>query len=358
MPLLAQCLPINGPAGLELGWPQGIFPPTTRRIPELTPVATLYKRGPSWYLQWSHEGRQHRSSLGKVEKREAEAFRTKKEAELAGLITTTRGVTVGQVLGEYLDWYATARPTTIRQAKSALSRFRAEFDHRGAEDLPPAEIERWTARQDKRGQAEKALKLSRAAFRRAIAQRQLTHSPMAGVSIPRPMTSRAPPYYTPPQLAKLAKVRHGALWMFLANTGLRRGEIAKATRDDLRDGGIYVESEPHGRTKNLRWRVVPLNAAAKRALKALGSPDLVDCHADTLGDWFTAEARSVGLKGTLHWLRHTFCTGLAQSGVSLHEIKSLAGHSSITVTEQYSHHQPGYGQSAVGKLAGWGKRKR
>lgn len=320
-------------------------------------MATIYERGGRWYLNWREDGTQFRRSLGAIERRQAEALRTEKEAELRGLITVTRGVTVGDVLTEYMEWYLTARPGTHRQATSAFVRFREKWDRYPAESLPAAEVETWASKEPRQGQTEKALKLARAAFNRALKQRRISRSPMLGVAIPKPVTSRAPPYYRPTQMRKLAKAAHGALWTFLANTGLRRGEVVKARRSDIRDGMIYVESEATGRTKNLRWRAVPLNAAAKGALKALGKDRLVEAEADTLTHWSIAEARAAGLEGSIHWLRHTFCTALVQSGVSLHAVKELAGHSSITVTEQYAHHAPGHGRAAVTKIGSWSRRK-
>lgn len=319
-------------------------------------MATLYKRGRCWYLNWSDDGVQVRRSLGPIDRKAAEAIRAEKEAEVRGLITPTRGITIGSVIRDYLGWYALARPSTYNRARSALSRFLVRFDDVPAESCPPAAIERWAAQQAATGQAIKALKLARAAFRREIAQRRLRVSPMDGVTLPKPVSSRAPAYYRPDQLQALCDAKRGALWQFLANTGMRRGEIAKARRSDVRDGMIYVQSEPGGRTKNLRWRAIPLNAAAEQALAGLGDDRLVAVHADTISDWFTADARALGLPGSLHWLRHTFCTALVQSGVSLHEVKRLAGHSSITVTEQYAHHAPGFGRDAVDAMTRWSRR--
>jgi integrase len=316
-------------------------------------VATLYKRGDAYYLNWYDGGQQFRTSLGKVEKREAESRLTEKIAELRGLITPTRGVTVGSILKDYEEWYEKARPTTYKRAHSALKRFRARFDDESAEGLHPSSIERWVSQEKALGQAEKALKLARAAFRRALSQRRIKHSPMDGVTIPKSVTSRAPEYFQPNQLRKLARAEHGAIWQFMWNTGIRRGEMAKARRQDVRDKMLYVESLPEGRTKNARWRAIPLNPAANRALKKLGKDKLVDVHPDTLSDWFSAETE----RGTLHWLRHTFCTALVQSGVSLHEVKRLAGHSSITVTERYAHHAPGFGRDAISTLARWTSTK-
>src|SRR5690606_12792149 len=189
----------------------------------------------------------------------------------------------------------------------------------------------------------------------AVAKRRIAHSPMDGVVIPKSVTSRAPPYYRREQLRKLATTPHGAAWIFMATTGLRRGEMAKARRQDVQDGVRPGESAPNGRTKAGKWRAIPLSPYARRALRSLGADLLVECHPDTLGDWFASEARSVGLKGSLHWLRHTFCTMLAQQGVSLHDIKALAGHSSVAVTEIYAHHQPDYGRAAVATMGEIGR---
>jgi integrase len=154
-------------------------------------------------------------------------------------------------------------------------------------------------------------------------------------------------------LDALYKTPRGPLWAFMVATGVRRGEIAKAVRTDVRDGLLVIESSAEGRTKSGKWRAVPLNGQAKDALRKLGKGRLVDVHPDTLGDWFKRDAAAAKLPGTLHWLRHTFCTALVQAGVSLHEVKRLAGHSSITVTERYAHNAPGFGAAAVATMDGW-----
>ncbi len=50
--------------------------------------------------------------------------------------------------------------------------------------------------------------------------------------------------------------------------------------------------------------------------------------------------RQKGGKVTLHTFRHTFCSRLAQAGVSLHKIAHLAGHSDIKTTMIYAHLVP------------------
>ena len=180
--------------------------------------------------------------------------------------------------------------------------------------------------------------------------RAVRENPFERVSLPKVITSRAPPWYTREQLQCLYSAPHGPLWRFMANTGVRLGEMGKAVRGDVRDGTLYIESSPTGRTKSGRWRWVPLSDPAIAALAQLGEGRLVTVHKDTIGDWYRKEAKGLGLPGTAHWLRHTFCTHLAQAGVSLHDIKALAGHSSVAVTEMYAHHLPGAGRAAIERL--------
>lgn len=317
-------------------------------------MAKLYTRGDTYYLGWEEGGERFRRSLGKVDRRAAQAIHAEKEAELAGLITSTRGVTVGQVLATYMAWYEQARPTTFRSATSTFKPFLARFSGHSAEGLNPNHVEMWQVQHHARASAYKAVKLAKAAFRAAVRSGLIKLNPMDRVVPTKPPISRAPDYYRQAELDLLYALEHGPLWSFMVNTGLRRGEMIKARRTDIRDGQIIIESTAEGRTKSGGWRAVPLNQSALAALERLGKDKLTSCkHADTLSDWFSKDRIDCGLRGSLHWTRHTFCTALVQQGVSLYDVQRLAGHSSVQVTEQYARHAPGHGMDAVSKLDQW-----
>lgn len=316
-------------------------------------MAKLYKRGDAYYLDWWEGSERFRRSLGKLDRKTATTLQAEKEAELAGLITPTRGVTTGQVIEDYLTWYEHARPTTYRRAISTFKPFLLRFAGISAEGINPRNIEMWELKQTARGSAHKAIKLTKAAFNQAVRSGLLKANPMARVQSTKPPISRAPDYYRPDELVRLYGCERGPLWRFLVNTGLRRGEMVKARRTDVRDGQIIIESTAEGRTKSGNWRAIPLNQAALAALEHLGTDRLVTCHVDTLGDWFALDRVDCELRGSLHWTRHTFCTALVQQGVSLYDVQRLAGHSSIQVTEQYARHAPGHGVDAVSKLDMW-----
>lgn len=311
-------------------------------------MATLYKVGRSYYLNWREHDQQYRRSLGPIDRKAAEAIRATKEAELAGLIKPNSGYTVGAVIEEYLAWAVHDRPDSHRKMRSDLKVFAPLADY-PAEGIDPRHFH---AQLVQRGAASatnhKAIRLLRAAYKRVLPDRP---SPADRVPLPRILVSREPQWFRPDELAALA-IRD-PLWLFMGHTGLRRGEIAKARRSDIEGGVLRVESTAEGRTKSGLWRAVPLSVQALEALPMLGADYLTPYHADTLSDRFRADADALGLAGTLHGLRHTFCTYLAQAGVSAHEIKQLAGHSSLSVTERYMHHAPGFGRAAIAKLGAW-----
>ena len=260
----------------------------------------------------------------------------------------------------YADWYKAEHPTTHRGLLNEIKPFLLTFGPRPIDTIRAIEVEAWKAERLKICAPEtvgKELRRFKAAFKRGMEWGELDCNPVATVKAPRGARSVAVRFYTTKQVGLLAQTRRGPLWRFLACTGLRRGEAVKVvqSRDVVADGAltvIRVESEPddRGRTKSGKWREVPLNAAAEASLIEL--PDrIAPVHPDTLGDWFTEDAKEVGVGGTLHRLRHTFCAHLVMAGVPLRRVQLLAGHADYKTTEMYAHLAPEGGQGAVDKLA-------
>lgn len=326
-------------------------------------MATIYQRGKSWYLSWSEGGRHNRTSLGPIEAREAERIRSAKEAELThGVRILPRLPTLQAFMDFYSEWYKAEHPTTSRTFGYEIKPLLARFGARAIDSIRPAEIEQWKAERLKTHSKEtvgKEIRRFKAAMNRGMDWGEIDTNPFKGVSAPRGARSKAVRFYTVGEIAKLAGTPRGALWRFLACTGLRRGEAVRVvqSRDVLAEGKdtvVRVESDPDktgkGRTKSGLWREIPLNAAAIESLMIL--PDrIADCHPDTLGDWFLEDARSIGLGGSLHRLRHTFCAHLVMNGVPLRRVQLLAGHADYKTTEMYAHLAPEGAGDAVSKLA-------
>jgi len=66
--------------------------------------------------------------------------------------------------------------------------------------------------------------------------------------------------------------------------------------------------------------------------------------------WATA-LRRAGIKGLrFHDLRHTFATRLIEHGVNLITVKELFGHSSVEITQRYTHPNEALKKEAVAAL--------
>jgi site-specific recombinase XerD len=68
---------------------------------------------------------------------------------------------------------------------------------------------------------------------------------------------------------------------------------------------------------------------------------------------FKAYVRLAKLDERLHFhsLRHTFATWLVRAKVPIYDVQKLLGHSSIVVTQVYSHLEPGELYEAVEKIS-------
>jgi integrase len=317
-------------------------------------VATLYLRGDCWYLNWRADGRQRRQSLGKIERQAAEAIRREKEAQLTlGIQPAPRSPT----LAEWIDDYCTVLEAEGKSKKrrNELAHARRALGHLHIASLPALLVEDFKVARLRAAKPEtvgKEIRMLKAALNKAVELDVIKANPIAKFKPPRGVMSQAVPYYTKKQLAAIYKADRALapLWRFMVNTGIRRGEFAKARRADIAHGALKIESTDAARTKSGRWRPVPLNTQAKDALKRLGDDRLSPYAADTLSHKFLAVARAAGVGGNLHMLRHTFCSHLVMAGVSLREVQVLAGHSTFSITEQYAHVAKENKTAAVNKV--------
>lgn len=161
--------------------------------------------------------------------------------------------------------------------------------------------------------------------------------------------------------------------------GLRRGEVCGLEWRDVRGGMIHVTRsvvERTGETKGTKsaagLRAVPILPQLQASLDAwkvqqsaafasLGipwggeTPVVASAYgtrmaAQNLWRWWNRNRESLGVDCTLHELRHTFLTMLANSGASLQSLKSVAGWSSIDMADVYVHDDDQANRAAVGLL--------
>ncbi len=166
------------------------------------------------------------------------------------------------------------------------------------------------------------------------------------------------------EVHKGGQKRDIAILEILANTGLRVGELAQLTREDLdiseRKGTVTVRSG-----KGAKYRQVPLNADARRALREYLDVRLQSESGAVFlgqrGNGLTPSAiwrvvKKYGQRAELaispHTLRHTFGTRLVRSqGVDLVTVAAMLGHESLDTTAIYTKPSEEDMANAVEKLA-------
>lgn len=122
-------------------------------------------------------------------------------------------------------------------------------------------------------------------------------------------------------------------WKLLANTGLRRTEALQLKWEDIDDCSIKVISSSDARTKSGKWREIPLNQNLKHALCRFEKDRISDYvfprnHAGSISRAFVRTVTRSPIqepKGSLHCLRHTFCSNLVIAGIPLRTVQKLAG---------------------------------
>lgn len=143
--------------------------------------------------------------------------------------------------------------------------------------------------------------------------------------------------------------------------GLRRGEIVNLSWEDidLSKKLITIQPKSNWHPKDYECRDIPIDALLFKALNKIenkkGSVIQTKYNKDfTLGGishYFIEKVlKKVGLRGSLHTLRHTFASHLVQNGVDLYTVSKLLGHSSIKTTEIYAHLSPNTYQKAIANL--------
>lgn len=322
-------------------------------------MATLYKRGKCWYLNWRESGQQRRVSLGKITQKEAEAALRNKEIALDlphGIAPAFR-----HYVNDYKRWYESHYPESYDRTEQIIRcHLEPRFGHFTLDRIPPVEVEQWKSERLMKVKAEtvrKELRVLKAMINRAVDWGVIPASPIRLVKEPRQIDSKPPRFYTADEMRALYQQDPDGrfIWQLLANTGLRRGEALQLRKQWVLTDRLQVVSQEGERSKSGRWREVPLSPAGREAVEALcesqgGDYVLPRCNPDSLSRRFRKTAQRAGVGGNIHCLRHTFCSHLVMAGVPLRTVQVLAGHASFTTTEKYAHLSPDHLSGAVSGL--------
>ena len=136
---------------------------------------------------------------------------------------------------------------------------------------------------------------------------------------------------------------------FAVTTMMRLGEIVNLRWEsvDLQRRVIFVENNADFRTKTRKSRVLPMDEWIYDLLKSVKKksglvftlPDGRSLRVGYVSSKFKKYVRKAGIRPDIHFhsLRHTGATWLVQNGVPIYTVQHILGHSTIQMTQVYSH---------------------
>lgn len=306
------------------------------------------------YLNWREGGRQCRKSLGAISPVEAEDYRLAKQLELrTGAQVFSYAPLFGEMAEEYLTWRKSEFPASQFRIKQIVDdHLVPAFQYVALDALTPRQVEKYKAdrlateyqngKTVSEGSVAKEVRTLKAILNKAVEWELLKFSPIKIVRPPRVLTSRPIHWYSMEELQSLygQSGDRQAIWQFMANTGIRRGEAGSLKIEHDKGESILIESTAEARTKSRKWREIPLSVNGREALDQLIKASRTDYVLPVMTPHSLTRAFSQDrgdLDGSLHSLRHTFGSHLAIKGTPVRVLQELMGHSSIKTTEKYLH---------------------
>lgn len=143
-------------------------------------------------------------------------------------------------------------------------------------------------------------------------------------------------------------MRDAALIDLLVSTGIRIGEAAAITLDDIVTTEHTLLIHGKGRKQRLIYVSSPvtwarISALVKERKKEKGSYLFVNRYNNPLSihgieDIYKKYAKKaqINAKSTPHYLRHTFATNLLANGADLRSVQEILGHASVATTQIYT----------------------
>lgn len=192
-----------------------------------------------------------------------------------------------------------------------------------------------------------------------VSSGRLQESPMGDVrrakrprKQPRPLSDA--------DVARVLSVVQGEVrdWILLALlAGLRAHEVAKVQGEDVTEDGIYVDGKG-GMATTLPCHPDLWVMAQRHPRAGYWFPGAENGHVRpqqislSVGKLFDL----LGLAGSIHRCRHTFCTNLIRSGVNLRQVQVLMRHASLETTAGYAAVAYEEGRAAILRLPSYDDR--
>lgn len=324
---------------------------------------SISRRGNSWRVSLTHQGKQHRTTA----KSETEA----RALELEGKAALLRGDepfprSMGQArstirkVSDLFDLSYTRRWAGSKGERTAVPNAEAVLELLGlslaVRDLTQADVNR--VYDDLRGQGLAGATINR---KMSCLQAMLTDAFEDGwidrkLKVRRAeVAAKRKREVSTTELneitVRMQNIQHARLTWFLLDTGLRVGEaLALGDWDTYLVGAITVDEAKGGNS-----RTVPLTDLAQEAFRRLSMRTISQSAFNH--DWRQArEAVGLGPEVTPHALRHTCASRLVRAGVDLVTVQRWMGWSSPAMLNDYVHLMPDQTAKAVQALESYSEK--
>ena len=326
-----------------------------------------------WYANWQEGPKQQRKSLRTRNHDVARQKARVLESELSGAVPRQAGTfDVAAVVQAYLDVQESndRAAKTMMKYRDVLNRFAAQCQAAGVRlmhAISVQTIDEFGVRRRRDGMAAKTVYTELTIIRQwlnfAVTRRMLNASPVAGTKLVKPKPTPRD-YWRQDKLDAIvdtAKGPYKAAYLLMSETGMRVGEVIHLTWDDLtldgpapvahiRANEVVAGAKPW-RPKNGEERAVPLSPRAVAMLRSLPRRrrwliDRMNGTAATANKpandrhilaYLKTVLAKLGLEGTNHKFRHSFCTIAVLAGVDFFTLRRWVGHVDEEALKIYVH---------------------
>lgn len=293
----------------------------------------MFRRGRSWYVRLSENGKDRWKSLGADYEEACRQYRRIRAGE-----SPPSSMTVAEAAQKWLEvWVSTGRNERgIALAKARVRKYLVPslgwklLERVAADDLRRYRLE-LEQKPIKPQTVAHILGDARSLFLWATDSGYLDRSPVPRRLLPR-IPERPPDRLTAEEVERLIRLPepYGFVIRFGLACGLRWSELCRAQASDIENGALVV-----GQTKSGKVRRVPLPPEFLREVR--GRVGRLVAYSETSKGSFNGVIRRLSgiARFHSHQLRHTFACRWLERGGGLAALQEILGHASVSTTQRY-----------------------
>ena len=354
---------------------------TRGKFEKLNDFVGIFQREGKWHANIQWQGRQIRRSLKTASKKQAQlnalALGRTLMDEKAPL--RQQRAAIAEVVEAFLEWkqteglakrslakYEFALKTAIALASSLKLKHIHQVD--------PRFMDRFRSDRKKMNSSPKTiacdLVILRGLVKFALSRRYLTEDPLVGYKIKKPKLTPQP-CWSPPEveliLSRSKRQPHHDVYVVLADTGMRVGELINLTWEDVdfRRNVIQIRAKKNWKPKTGDARAIPMSDRVAAVLKSQprrfqwiftfprsdrGAAEGRQVSDRRLLEYLKRVLKKLGLVGHVHTFRHSHISHAIARGVSIPVLRGWIGHVDPKTLEIYTHLSDQTAQEAMRAL--------